>query len=124
MMSKRLAGIKGLVRAETLTPERMDELCADLMKRQYTHEEVFRSHCFLSSHIAVPYGTVFDYCADPLSLEEWTINIRQLAPLGSELFRGRMIFSSEDAGRPTTDIFIRTDATKSSEQGLICYPCA
>jgi hypothetical protein len=124
MVAERLADIKGLVRAENLTPQRFDELCADLMKPQYTHEEMFGTHCFLSSHIAVPYSTVFDYCADPLSLVEWTINIRQLVPVGSGLFRGRMVFSKEDADRPTTDIFIRADALKGPEQGMISYPCA
>jgi hypothetical protein len=124
MVAERIADIKGLVRAESLTMKRMEELCTDLMKPHYTHEEVFASNCFLSSHIAVPYDIVFDYCADPLSLIEWTINIRQLSPAGNGLFRGHMVFSLEDAERPTTDIFIRADAAKGPDHGLICFPCA
>lgn len=124
MTIEGIAGIEGLVRAENLSPKRLEELCADLTKPSYPRDEVFGAHCFLSGHVAAPYDVVFDYCADPLSLVEWTINIRQLAPAGDGLFRGHMVFSTEDAARPSTDIFIRVDATKGPEHGLICYSCA
>jgi hypothetical protein len=119
-----LSSIPGLVRAETVTPAGLIELCSSLSKRDYSHEEIFGQFCFLAEHIDVPYGVVFDYCADPMSLTEWTINIRNLKPDVTGLYRGNMIFSKEDADCPSTEIFIRADAMKGREHGTICYPCA
>ncbi len=115
---------RGLIRAETTLPEEIDRLCARIVKHQDAHAEVFGTYCFVAEHIRAPYEAAFDYCADVLHLEDWTINIRQLRPVAGGLHRGFMVFSPEDAQRPSTEILIRADAVKGPKQGVICYPCA
>jgi hypothetical protein len=116
--------LDGVHRAERLSWPELDALLAPLIKSSYPHDEVHGEHCFLGDHIAAPYDAVFDYCADVRSLSEWTVNIGPLERIDGPLHRGKMIFSREDAKSPTTDIYIRADAMKGPEHGLICYPCA
>jgi hypothetical protein len=124
----QLRSIAGLVSAEDTPPEELERRCQEMMAPAYSHEEVFGAHCFLAEHIAAPYPRVFDYCADIHSLEEWTLNIRNLQPVDGAgpagLHRGHMVFSPEDAAHPSTDIYIRADVMRGPEHGVICYPCA
>jgi hypothetical protein len=116
--------LPGVVRAEALAAAALDGLCSEGLRPAYAHEEIYGPYCFVADHIAAPYDDVFDYCANALSLAEWTVNIRALVPLGRGLFRGQMVFSAEDAAAPSTAIFIRADALRGADFGTICYPCA
>ena len=116
--------ISGLLHAETAPPAQVNQLCSGLLKDHYSHDDVFGSYCFLADHIAAPYDQVVDYCANPLGLVEWTMNIRNLVPHKHDLWRGQMIFSADDVPKPTTDIYIRAEVARGAEQSLICYPCA
>jgi hypothetical protein len=114
----------GVVRADEMPPEELERMCRERLAPTYPHDAVYGDYCFLADHVAAPYERVFDYCADVRALAEWTLNIRRLEPVGAGLYRGAMVFSPEDAARPATDIYIRADAWKGPEHGLVCYPCS
>lgn len=116
--------VPGVHRAEALSWPELDALLEPLQKATYTHEEIYGAHCSLGDHIEAPYDAVFDYCADVRSLAEWTVNIGPLERVSGALHRGKMIFSRDDAKNPTTDIYIRSEAMKGPDHGLISYPCA
>lgn len=113
-----LRSIDGLIRSETTSPQECFETMQKLTKPSYTHEEIFGQYCSLGEYIDVPYDVVFEYCANVHSLEEWTFSVRDLKHVGGGLYRGR------EAIQPNTEIFIRADAMKGPDHGIVFYPCA
>ncbi|MEU7106185.1 hypothetical protein ABZ951_14165 [Streptomyces sp. NPDC046215] len=107
-----------LVWNENTGQDEMMKLMEGMTKESYSHEEIFGQYCPLSEHIDVPYDIVFEYCANARSLEEWTYSIRNMKHLGGGLYR------ADEMIQPNTDIYIRSDAQKGPEQGLVVYPCA
>jgi hypothetical protein len=116
--------IPGVHRADAMSFAAQDELLAPFMKTMQGRGDAYDDHCFLGERIDAPFDAVFEYCADVRSLSEWTMNIAHLEPVGDDLYRGKMIFSSADANDPKTDIYIRSDPMRGRDHGLICYPCA
>jgi 3-oxoacyl-[acyl-carrier-protein] synthase III len=113
-----LGSIDGLIRSEQTSPQDCFETMQRLTKPSYTHEEIFGQYCSLGEYIDVPYEVVFEYCANVHSLEEWTFSVRDLQHVGGGLYRGR------EAIQPNTEIFIRADALKGPDHGVVFYPCA
>lgn len=108
----------GLVWNENTSMDDMMKLMESKTQETYDHNEVFGQHCSLAEHINVPYDIVFEYCANARSLEEWTYSIRNMKHMGGGLYR------ADEMIQPNTDIYIRADAQKGPEHGLVIYPCA
>ncbi|MER6997775.1 hypothetical protein [Streptomyces sp. NPDC000410] len=108
----------GLVWNENTSMDDMMKLMESKTKETYDHSEIFGQYCSLAEHINVPYDIVFEYAANARSLEEWTYSIRNMKHLGGGLYR------ADEMIQPDTDIYIRADAQKGPEQGLVIYPCA
>lgn len=115
--SSDLVGLP-LTRCENTSQERVQQVMVELTKETYSHEEIFGDSCTLTEYIDVPYDVVFEYCANVHSLEEWTFSVRDLRHVGGGLYRGK------EAIQPNTEIFIRSDAMKGPEHGIVFYPCA
>ncbi|WP_406291571.1 hypothetical protein [Embleya sp. NBC_00896] len=107
-----------LIWNENTGQDDMVKLMESKTAETYSHDEIFGQYCSLSEHIDVPYDIVFEYCANVRSLEEWTYSIRDLRHVGGGLYRAKEMI------QPNTEIYIRADAQKGPEHGLVVYPCA
>ncbi|MCZ0209936.1 hypothetical protein ACIG54_26055 [Streptomyces achromogenes] len=107
-----------LVWNENTGMDDMMKLMESKTKETYDHGEIFGQYCSLAEHINVPYDIVFEYAANARSLEEWTYSIRNMKHLGGGLYR------ADEMIQPNTDIYIRAEAQKGPEHGLVVYPCA
>lgn len=107
-----------LVRRENTSQETMLKLIDAGTKETYSHDEMFGRFCTITEYVEVPYDLVFDYCADTLFLQEWTYSVRDLAPIGGEVYRGW------DAIQPNTEIYMRTQSLKGLDYGVVVYECA
>ena len=74
--------IEGLVRCETHDREALGELVTEMTHTVYRHDDVYGRYCTIHAHIECPPRDVFDYMADPYSLQEWTYSVRDLEPTG------------------------------------------
>lgn len=72
--------IEGVIRCERYPREALGELLTELTHTVYRHDDVYGQYCTIHAHIECPPQVVFEYMADPHSLEEWTYSVRALRP--------------------------------------------
>jgi len=71
-----LNNIAGLKRIESFTRDEMGDLCMEETRSVYPHKEMFGDYCTIEEYINCPPEKVYEYLADPFSLEEWTWSTR------------------------------------------------
>lgn len=72
--------IPGLKRREITSKDEMGGLVSQLTHAVYPHDELYGDFCSIQAYIDCPPEKVFEYMADPLSLEEWSYSVRDLVP--------------------------------------------
>ena len=112
-----LQNIPGLLRAEQMP---MDVFAGYLEKRRATINapvELFSEICPVHAYINCPPDKVFEYMANPHSLEEWTYSVRGLkaSPIANTLVGDELLASG-------TKIFCRTESNAAAK--LVDYYCA
>lgn len=110
-----LAPIRGLVRIEEYSRERLAERLTELTHTVYPHSKVYGDYCTVHAHIACPPEAVFEYMRNPLSLMEWTYSIRRLRKTA----RPDVLLGEDSGGTP---IYVKTIAHEESL--TVDYHCA
>src|SRR4249919_2773468 len=72
--------IPGLKRTEITSKDEMGGLMSQLTHAVYPHDELYGQYCPIQAYINCPPEKVFEYMANPLSLEEWSYSVRDLVP--------------------------------------------
>lgn len=114
---KQLDTIPGVKRIEQFSRDDMAELCMEETRSVYSHQSVFGTYCTIEEYIDCPPEKVFEYLADPLSLQEWTWSTRDFEPTDEPgLLRGY------DRLADDTPIYCRTESNAAA--GTVDYHCA
>lgn len=96
--------IPGLVSCDNATfSEEMKEL-EELTKPSYTHDEMFANWVTYVQHIEAPIEAVYEYLANPYSVEEFTATLRKIEYCGGGVYRGIEMLA------PNTYTYIRIEA--------------
>ncbi len=72
--------IPDLLRIESFSRDQMGDLCMESTHAVYSHDAIYGPYCTIQEYIDCPPDKVFEYLADPRSLEEWTWSTRDLEP--------------------------------------------
>jgi hypothetical protein len=112
-----LASIDGLKRIESFSREQMQDWCLEQTRAVYPHDEVYGRFCTIEEYIDCPPEQVYEYLADPRSLEEWTWSTRGFEPTSDpDLLVGF------DRLADDTRIFCRTETNPAAM--TVDYHCA
>lgn len=114
---EQLHEIPGLHRIETTPRPEMNGLVSHMTHAVYPHEEIYGNYIPIQAYINCPPEKVFEYLADPYSLEEWTYSVRGFQP--SEL---KDTLVGEDRIGKQTKIYCKTVSNR--EALLVDYHCA
>lgn len=108
--------IPGLVNCEMPNFQQEVEKLQTIVKPSYSHGEIFGQQCIVSEFIEAPIDLVYEYGANPYSLEEFTATLRKVEHLGDGLYRGLDVLA------PDTYIYIKM-ATFAEPKVIDCL-CA
>ncbi|WP_143051366.1 SRPBCC family protein [Rhodococcus koreensis] len=109
--------IPGVLRIETSDREATTPIILDMLRSVYPHQQVFGEYCTVNGYIAAPPRAVYDYLADPRSLEEWTYSLRGFGPTEQP-----GLWSAHDRLGSDTTIYTRT--VTNAEAMTVDYHCA
>ncbi len=112
-----LREIPELKRIEFTAREEMNGIVSHLTHTVYPHDQIYGEFIPVHTYVDCPPEKVFDYMADPYSLEEWTYSVRGFKP--SHL---PGVLQGEDHIGKNTKIFCRTLADRQAM--LVDYHCA
>ena len=103
--------IPDLLRIESFSRDEMGDLCMESTHAVYPHDEIYGPYCTIQEYIDCPPDKVFEYLADPRSLEEWTWSTRDLeATEDPDLLVGwdRLADDTRIYCRTTSNVIART----------------
>lgn len=109
--------IPGLKRIEVTSKDEMSGYLSELTHAVYSHDELYGEFCPVHAYIDCPPEKVFEYMADPLSLEEWTYSVRDLVP--SDI---PGVLVGRDRIGSNTRIYCRTQSNRDAL--IVDYHCA
>jgi hypothetical protein len=108
--------VPGLINNENHNQEQIEALMTEMTKKNYSHSEIFGTYCQLANYIECPMEMAYEYCANVLSLNEWTFSMRNFSYIG-----GNVWISEERLGK-NTFVYTKVDAYPNSHS--VDYLCA
>ncbi len=116
MQNQQVENITGLRRVENTDKNEMGGIMADITHAVYPHDQIYGDYCPIQAYINCPPEKVFEYMANPMSLQEWTYSMREFRELENGLYIGK------DKIGDNTDIYFKVKANK--EALIVDYHCA
>ncbi len=72
--------LPGLERIESSSRARVASVLVNTLRSVHSHKQIYGDHWSIQEFIDAPARDVFNWLADPRSLEEWTISLRGFRP--------------------------------------------
>ncbi|NUS45550.1 MAG: SRPBCC family protein [Mycobacteriaceae bacterium] len=110
--------LPNVLRFETTPPDDARPILMERVHSVYPHEQIYGPFCPVQDYIAAPPRAVFEYLADPRSLEEWTYSLRGF----TETEEPGLWVALDLVGSDDTKIFTR--AVAHPDAMTVDYHCA
>ncbi len=109
--------LPGLERIESSSRARVASVLVNTLRSVHSHKQIYGDHWSIQEFIDAPARDVFNWLADPRSLEEWTISLRGFRPADEP-----GLWSADDLIADDVHPYIRSIA--NSHAMTVDYHCA